>query len=280
MDKDNDGQHGASASARRRNNVHVAGAGERTIVFAHGYGCDQSVWRWVAPAFEPDHRVVTFDHVGAGASDLSAYDPVRHATLEGYADDLLAICAEMALSGIVYVGHSVSAMIGVLAAIRAPEVFERLVLVGPSPCYLNDGDYAGGFAQRDLDELLDLMDSNFVHWSATMAPVIMNAPDRTELAEELAGNLCRLDPAVARQFARVTFLSDHRADLGLLRRPSLILQCRDDAIAPLAVGDYMRRHMAGSTLRRMAAAGHCPHMSAPAETIAAVRAYLEMAPYA
>lgn len=263
-------------TAVRRHHAVVTGNGARTIMFAHGYGCDQSVWRQVAPAFERDFRVVAFDHAGAGGADPSAYDPGRHATLAGYVDDVLDICAELGLRDIVYVGHSVSAMIGVLAAIRAPEVFGRLVLIGPSPRYIDDDTYAGGFSARDIEELLGLLDSNLILWSTTLAPAIMKNPDRPELAQDLSNRFCRLDPAVARQFARVTFLSDCRDRLPLLRRPSLILQCRDDAIAPLAVGEYLHRHTPGSTLQVMEATGHCPHMSAPDETIAAIRNYLDL----
>jgi sigma-B regulation protein RsbQ len=260
-------------SALKRNNVRISGNGKRTMLFAHGYGCDQNVWRWVAPAFEADFRTVTFDHVGAGGSDMSCYDPLRHDALDGYVDDLLEVCAELELRDIVYVGHSVSSMIGLLAAVRAPQLFERLVMVGPSPCYINDGDYVGGFTAADIDELLGVLDTNYVNWSATMAPVIMNAPDRPELAQELISNFCRVDPTIAKQFARVTFLSDSRAQLPLVDKPVLILQCTDDAIAPVEVGNYMHGVMPNSRLHLMTATGHCPHMSAPEETIAAIRAF-------
>jgi sigma-B regulation protein RsbQ len=261
-------------SAVDRHAVRVRGTGDRTVLFAHGYGCDQDVWNRVAPGFERDFRVVTFDYVGAGRADMACYDPHKYATLDGYADDLLAICDELQLRDAIFVGHSVSAMIGVLAAIRAPGMLERLVMIGPSPCYVDHEGYRGGFSQGDIEELLGILDSNFVSWSATMAPVIMNAPDRPELAQELARNFCRIDPAVARQFARVTFLSDCRAQLPLLRQSVLILQCAEDAIAPVAVGEYMQRTMAASRLVLMRAKGHCPHVSAPDETIAAIRSFL------
>ena len=261
-------------SVLKRNNVAVIGDGPRTMVFAHGYGCDQNVWRFLTPAFSAQYRIVLFDHVGAGNSDLAQYSPGKYSSLQAYASDLLEILAELDIHQAVYVGHSVSAMIGVLAAIRAPERFDRLVLVGPSPCYINDGDYIGGFTRQDIDELLGVLNANYLGWSSSMAPVIMNQPDQPELADELYNSFCRTDPEIAKQFARVTFLGDNRADLPLLTRPSLILQCADDAIAPEAVGDYMHRQMPGSVLIRMQAAGHCPHLSAPQETIAAIRAFV------
>ena len=258
----------------RRNNVTVSGAGTQTIIFAHGFGCDQHMWRFVAPAFTDRYRVVLFDHVGAGGSDLSAYNPDKYATLQGYADDLLEICAALELRGAVFVGHSVSAMIGVLAAITEPERFAKLVLVGPSPCYINDGDYVGGFTQQDIAELLDMLESNYLGWSHAMAPVIMGNRDRPELSAELTQSFCRTDPAIARQFAHVTFLSDNRADLPLVRTPALILQCSQDVIAPQEVGAYVQRHLAGSRLVTLQATGHCPNLSAPAETTAAIQAFL------
>jgi sigma-B regulation protein RsbQ len=258
----------------RRNNVKVSGRGTKPMLFAHGFGCDQNMWRLVAPAFEDDHKVVLFDHVGAGRSDLAAYSRARYGTLDGYAEDVLEICRELDLTGVTFVGHSVSAMIGVLAAIREPERFEALVLVGPSPRYLDDGDYVGGFAREDIDELLEALDANYLGWSSAMAPAIMGNPDRPELAAELANSFCRTDPEIARHFARVTFLADNRADLPRVRTRSLVLQCSEDAIAPLAVGEYVHRHLAGSRLAVMRATGHCPNLSAPGETIAAVRAFL------
>jgi sigma-B regulation protein RsbQ len=258
----------------RRNNVNISGAGARPMLFAHGFGCDQTMWRLVAPAFEADRKIVLFDHVGAGQSDLAAYAPAKYGTLDGYADDVLEICRELDLTGVTLVGHSVSAIIGVLAAIREPERFDSLVMVGPSPRYIDDGDYVGGFAREDIDELLDTLDANYLGWSSAMAPVIMGNPDRPELAAELANSFCRTDPEIAKRFARVTFLSDNRADLSQVRTRSLVLQCSEDAIAPLAVGEYVHRHLAGSRLVVMRATGHCPNLSAPAETIAAIRAFL------
>lgn len=257
-----------------RNNVQISGSGERTIVFAHGYGCDQNMWRHVAPAFEADHRVVLFDHVGCGASDVASYDIARHGSLAGYADDLLEICAALDLRDAIFVGHSVSAMIGILAAIREPSRFSRLALVAPSPRYINDGEYVGGFEQTDIDSLLDFLDDNYVGWAQAIAPTVMGNPHRPELSGELVTSFCRTDPEIAKRFARVTFLSDNRADLSRVTTPSLILQCSNDALAPDGVGVYLHEHLAGSTLMRMAANGHCPNLSAPQETVDAIRSWL------
>jgi sigma-B regulation protein RsbQ len=240
------------------------------MIFAHGYGCDQNMWRLVVPAFEKQFKIVLFDHVGAGNSDLSAFDSSKYNSLAGYAADILEICHELKLTQSIFVGHSVSAIIGILASIKEPSLFEELILIGPSPRYIDDGDYVGGFKKSDIDGLLDFLDTNHLGWSATMAPVIMGNPDRPELAAELANSFCRTDPEIAKHFARVTFLSDNRADLPMLKIPSLILQCAQDSIAPVAVGEYVHRHLAHSTLVMMKATGHCPHLSAPQETIAAI----------
>jgi sigma-B regulation protein RsbQ len=258
-----------------RNNVVLRGSEDGPpMVFAHGFGCDQNMWRYVWPAFASEYRIVLFDHVGAGGSDVRAYDPQRYSSLQGYAADVLDICRELELSDVVFVGHSVSAMIGVLAAIAEPERFAQLVLIGPSPRYINDGDYVGGFAREDIDGLLQSLASNYLGWSSTMAPVIMGNPDRPELGEELTSSFCRADPEIAAQFAHVTFLSDNRADLARVSTPSLVLQCSEDAIAPQAVGEYVQRHLPGSRLVQLQASGHCPNLSAPDETIAAIRAFL------
>jgi sigma-B regulation protein RsbQ len=257
-----------------RNNVHVTGAGSRAIVLAHGFGCDQNMWRFVVPAFERDFRVVVFDHVGAGGSDLSAYDPAKYSTLDGYAADVIEILTALDVGPAVFVGHSVSAMIGVLASIRAPALFERLVLVGPSPRYIDDGAYAGGFTAKQIDELLEFLDDNYMGWSRAMAPTIMGNPDLPELGEELANSFCRTDPDIAKAFARVTFMSDNRDDLARVTVPTLILQCSEDAIAPEEVGRYVSRGIPGSRLVMLQATGHCPNLSAPAETIAAIRSFV------
>ncbi|MGK5115085.1 MULTISPECIES: alpha/beta fold hydrolase [unclassified Geodermatophilus] len=262
-------------SAIMRNRVRVSGVPDgRPMLFAHGFGCDQEMWRFIASDFEVDHRVVLFDHVGSGRSDLSAYDPVKYGSLQGYADDVVEICRELELTDVVFVGHSVSSMIGVLAAARAPEVFGALVMVGPSPRYVDDEDYTGGFSRADIAGLLESLDSNHLGWSAAMAPVIMGNPERPELSEELTNSFCRTDPDIARQFARVTFLSDNRADLPTVRVPTLVLQCSADAIASEVVGRYVHEHVPGSVFTQLAATGHCPHLSAPEETTAAIRAFL------
>jgi sigma-B regulation protein RsbQ len=259
-----------------RNNVTVAGNSQgRPIVFAHGFGCDQNMWRFVAPAFEDRYRTVLFDYVGAGASDLSAYDPERYATLEGYAADVVEICEALDLADVVFVGHSVSAMVGVLAVAAAPERFGALVLIGPSPRYVDDGDYVGGFTEDDITDLLASLDSNYLGWSSAMAPVIMGNPDRAELGAELTASFCRTDPEIQKRFARATFLSDNRADLAKVQLPALVLQCSDDVIAPDAVGQYVHRHLAGSRLVKLQASGHCPNLSAPEETIAAIASFLD-----
>jgi sigma-B regulation protein RsbQ len=259
----------------RRNNVRLSGVpGAQPMVFAHGFGCDQNMWRYVAPAFEEHYRVVLFDHVGAGASDLGAYSRERHGSLHGYAQDVLEIARALELREIVFVGHSVSAMIGLLAANEEPERFARLVLVGPSPRYVDDGEYVGGFTREDIDGLLQSLESNYLGWSSAMAPAIMGNADRPELGEELTNSFCRTDPAIAQHFARVTFLSDNRDDLPRVRVPTLILQCLEDVIAPLEVGDYVHRSIPGSELVVLPATGHCPNLSAPAETVAAIESFL------
>lgn len=261
-------------SVLARNNVTISGNGDTPMMFAHGYGCDQRMWRLMTPAFADTHKLVLFDHVGSGDSDLSQYDRLKYGSLQGYARDVIDICTELDLENVVFVGHSVSAMIGMLAAIEAPERFARLVLVGPSPCYLNDGEYRGGFERKDLDDLLELQDANFLGWSSTLAPVIMGNPDRPELADELYASFCRTEPEIAKQFAAVTFLSDNRADLPQVTTRSLVLQCQEDVIAPLAVGEYVHGHLQDSEFTILNATGHCPHLSAPEETIAATKAFL------
>ena len=262
-------------SVLQRNHVKVSGRGTQPMLFAHGFGCDQNMWRYVAPAFENDYRLVLFDHVGSGKSDLRAYSRDKYSRLDGYAADVLEICRELALEQVVFVGHSVSAMIGVLAAIREPERFASLVLIGPSPCYVNSGDYVGGFSREDLEALLDFMDSNYLGWSSALAPKIMGNDERPELAEELTNSFCRTDPEIAKHFARVTFLSDNRADLPKANVPSLVLQCSQDVVAPNAVGEYVQRHLPKSRLVVMRATGHCPNLSHPQETIEAMRAFLQ-----
>ncbi len=262
-------------SAARRNNVTVKGkAGSPALLFAHGFGCDQNMWRFVAPAFEDDYQTILFDHVGAGKSDLSAYSKLKYSDLAGYADDIVEIGTELGLQDAVFVGHSVSAMIGIIAAEKAPGMFRSLILVAPSPCYINDEGYNGGFSREEIEELLHSLDANHLGWSMTMAPVIMGNPDRKELGEELAESFCRTDPEIAKDFARTTFLSDSRDILKGCEVPTLILQCSDDVIAPLSVGEYLCSNLDNSTLVVLNATGHCPNLSAPEETISAIKNYL------
>lgn len=258
-----------------RHNIRVSGLpGAQPVMFAHGFGCDQNMWRHVAPHFEDAFTVLTFDHVGAGGSDLSAYDPVRHGSLRGYAEDVLAIVHELDLKDVVLVGHSVSAMIAVIAAVAEPDRFDKLVLVGPSPRYTDDDGYTGGFTEADITELLESLDSNYLGWSSAIAPAIMGNPDRPELGAELTASFCRTDPEIARRFAHVTFLSDNRADLARVTVPTLVLQCTDDIIAPVAVGEYVRDAIPGARLVLLEATGHCPNLSAPEATTAAIAAFV------
>ncbi|MCW2990773.1 MAG: Carboxylesterase bioH [Solirubrobacterales bacterium] len=262
-------------SALLRNNVTVHGAPDAPpMLFAHGFGCDQNMWRFVWPEFAADHRVVLFDHVGAGGSDVSAFDRGRYATLDGYAADVLEICDELGLQDVIFVGHSVSAMIGVLAAAREPERFAKLVLVSPSPRYIDDEGYVGGFARLDIEELLDSLDSNYLGWSSAMAPVIMGNPERPELGDELTNSFCRADPEIASHFARVTFMSDNREDLRAVATPALVLQCSDDVIAPVEVGAFVTRELRDAEMVMLDATGHCPNLSAPEATVAAIRAFV------
>jgi sigma-B regulation protein RsbQ len=232
------------------------------------------MWRLVAPRFEDRFRVVLFDHVGAGRSDVSAYDPERYGDLGAYADDVLEICRELDLREVVFVGHSVSSMIGLLAAAREPSRFAKLVMIGPSPFYIDDEGYVGGFSRADIDDMLGSLESNYLGWSSAMAPAIMGNADRPELGEELAESFCRTDPAIARRFAEVTFLSDNRVDLGTVSVPTLVLQCTQDVIAPVSVGEYVRDAMPAAEMALLDATGHCPHLSAPDATAEAIASFV------
>jgi sigma-B regulation protein RsbQ len=259
----------------RRNNVRIWGKGEQPMLFAHGFGCDQNMWRFVTPAFENDYKIIVFDYVGSGKSDLSAYNADKYSSLNGYADDVLDICKELDLKDVIFVGHSVSSMIGLIAANREPAIFSNIVFVGPSARYINDSDgYIGGFERKDIEDLLDTMDKNYIGWANFLAPAIMKNPDRPELGQELTESFCSTDPKIARKFAEVTFFSDNRSDLNKLKVPSLIMQCSDDLIAPYEVGEYLHKNIPNSTLRIMKATGHCPHMSEPEETIQIIKEYL------
>lgn len=259
----------------QRNNVKLFGSGERTIMFAHGYGCDQNMWRRVTPAFADQYKMILFDYVGAGLSDASAFDRTRYSSLRGYARDVLDILEELNPGPICFVGHSVSSIIGALAAIERPELFESLVMIGPSPRYINDGEYVGGFERADIDGLLEVLESNHLGWSSTMAPVIMGHQEEPELAAELEASFCRTNPTFAQHFARVTFLSDNRADLPRVKPRTLILQCDEDVIAPASVGEYVHRCLPNSQLVVMNATGHCPHMSAPLEVVEEMKRFLQ-----
>ena len=261
----------------RRNNVQVFGQGTQPMLFAHGFGCDQNMWRLVSPHFERDYRIVLFDYVGAGKSDVGAWSAARYGSLDGYAQDVLDVVHALDLRDIVYVGHSVSSMVGVLAANREPDRFARLIMVGPSPRYINDAPYVGGFERQDIEGLLEMMDKNFIGWANFLAPAIMKHADRPGLGEELTASFCSTDPVIARRFAEATFFADNRADLASLRVPSLIMQCSDDMVAPLEVGEYLHRELPQSTLRVMKATGHCPHMSEPEETVSLMREFLQPA---
>ncbi len=257
---------------------HVASQGVpsgRSLLLVHGYGCDQSMWRHLVPYFTEDYRVLTYDQAGSGGAEPAAYDSERHSSLDGYAEDLLAVCAELELTDVTVVGHSVSAMIAVLAHLRAPQVVTRLVLIGPSPRYIDEPPYAGGFSKEDIDQLLESLSTNFLGWAASMAPAIMGRPEEPALGQELTASFCRTDPEVARQFARVTFLSDNREQLAEVRCPTLVVQCTEDLIAPVVVGEYVRDSIEGSAYALVNNVGHCPHLSAPAETAAAIRVFLQ-----
>jgi sigma-B regulation protein RsbQ len=257
-----------------RNNVRLHGSGERTMVFAHGFGCDQNMWRFVEPAFRYRFKTVLFDHVGAGRSDLKAYNKQKYSRLSGYSDDVVDIGRMIGLKGAIFVGHSVSAMIGALAVPKAPEMFSKIVMIGPSARYIDDGDYRGGFTEEQIEELLQFLEANHLGWSAQMAPAIMGNLDRPELGEELENSFCRTDPDIAADFARVTFTSDNREDLARVNIPTLILQCQEDIIAAPEVGEYVHRAIPGSEIVILNATGHCPNLSAPDEVVAAMQAFV------
>jgi sigma-B regulation protein RsbQ len=261
-------------SIRERNNIRVSGSGPATMFFAHGFGCDQNMWRMLEPLYAKRYRTVLFDLVGSGGSDLSTYDPKKYASLKGYAEDVLEIVHEFGQGPALFVGHSVSAMIGLLANLADPARFEAQLMIGPSPCYINEGDYIGGFSRKDIDSLLETLDSNYLGWSSNMAPAIMGAPEKPELGVELTNSFCRTDPEIAKQFARATFLSDNRADLPRLTTPTLIVQCNDDLIAPVSVGQYMQRKISRSTLTIIDNVGHCPHLSSPSACSKAIDDFL------
>ena len=251
-------------------------AGAPVLVLLHGFGCGQSMWRHVAPALATDHRVVTFDLPGSGEADPATYDPSRHRSLEGYRDDVLALLRELDLHDVTLVGHSVSTMIGVLAAIAEPALISRLVLVAPSARYVDDGDYRGGFSERDIDELVQLMQRNHLGWQDPLSDLVSAAADAgdPQARAELYDSFCRTRPEVAAEFADVTFRGDNRADLSQVRAPTLILQSTNDLVAPVSAGEYVHQQIAGSSFRLIETDGHCPHLTAPERTTAAIREFL------
>lgn len=259
----------------KRNNVKAIGQGTQTIIFAHGFGCDQNTWRYVTDTFTDDYKVVLFDYVGAGKSDLNAYDARKYSSLKGYAADVLDICETLDIKDSIFVGHSVSSMIGLLAAVQQPSYFSKMIFLGPSARYINDNNYKGGMEQEDLEALLDVMDSNYLGWSKSMGPAIMGNPERPHLGEDLANSFCATNPDIAKDFARVTFLSDNRDDLRRLQVQSLTLQCAEDVLAPEAVGKYINENTPGNTMIQLKATGHCPHLSAPEEIITAIKSFIQ-----
>ncbi|MGE2833166.1 alpha/beta fold hydrolase [Mycobacterium sp. SMC-4] len=264
---------------RARNNVQILGAtGGPTLLLAHGFGCDQTLWRRVTGPLSDRYRLVLFDHVGSGGADPRSWDAARYARLDAYAEDILDLVDGLELTDVVFVGHSVAGVMGVLAANRRPDAFSKLVLVAPSPCYLDDGEYRGGFSREEIDELLESLDTNYLGWARAMAPTVMGAPEQPELSAELAESFCRTDPACAKVFARATFLSDNRADLATVRVPTLVVECADDAIAPAGVGAFVADQIPGSVLHTLDTSGHCPHVSEPEATVDLIVAFVDGSP--
>ncbi|MFL3661501.1 MAG: alpha/beta fold hydrolase [Polaribacter sp.] len=259
----------------KQNNVTIHGAGSKVMFLVHGYGCDQNMWRFITPHFKDTYKIILIDLVGSGDSDENAYHSDKYSSLEGHADDIIKICDALNLEDICMVAHSVSAMIATLAAVKRPELFKKLIMIGPSPRYINEGSYFGGFDQKDIDELLETLDANYLGWSSAMAPVIMDNLDRPELAAELEASFCQNNPEIATHFAKVTFLGDNREDLKKLTTDTLILQSRTDAIAAIEVGQFVNKNIANSKLVILETIGHCPHLSAPNQTIEAMKNYLK-----
>lgn len=256
-------------------NVKVSGRGVRPLLFAHGLGCDQNVWRHVSSAFAEDYKIILFDYVGCGESDITQYDREHHSSLHGYANDVLKICAALELKDVIFIGHSVSSMIGLLAAIKQPAIFSKLVMIGPSPCYLNDPPYQGGFDRQDLEMILQMMKQNYEQWAGYFAPKVMGNADKPQLGDSLAKTFCKADPAITCDFAGVTFFSDNRKDLKNLTIPTFILQPADDIVAPKHIGEYLAKEIPHSSLYYMKATGHFPHLSAVPETVDAIKLYLK-----
>ncbi|WP_339922223.1 alpha/beta hydrolase [uncultured Cyclobacterium sp.] len=259
----------------KRNNINVFGEGTKVLLFAHGFGCDQNAWKYMVNFFTKEYKLILFDYVGAGKSDLATYDSRKYSSLDGYANDITEICDALELRNAIFIGHSVSCIIGALVSIKRPDVFEKLVFIGPSPCYISKGDYKGGFDQETIDALMEVMEEDYISWARSIAPNIMDSQNGKELTSELADGFCSIDPEIAKQFARVTFLSDNRQDLPLIPVNSLTIQCSDDMIAPVSVGQYIHKNVPNNTLKIIDAKGHCPHMSHPKDTAHAIRNFLE-----
>ena len=262
-------------SILKRFDVNVSGNGNQPMLFAHGLGCDQEMWRFITPAFEKNYKIVLFDYIGCGKSDSSHYDKENYSSLQGYANDILAIAEALALTDIIFVGHAVSTMTGLLAAISSPKVFSQFIMVSPSPCFINDKNYIGGFERNEIEGLVDAMGKNFYNWAGSFAELSMQNSDRPGLKKELEDRMCKNDPAMIKNFVKVVFFADHRNDLPKLKIPSLIMQSSEDILAPVQVGEYMQKNIPQSTLRVMKATGHCPHLSAPAETIQIMKQFLK-----
>lgn len=258
-----------------RNYINRLGKGNEPMMFAHGYGCDQNMWRFITPAFEKDYDIILFDHVGSGNSDEHAYDFEKYNDLNGYADDIVEICEVLKLEKVTFIGHSVSSIIGALAAAKRPELFKALILIGPSPCYINNDEYYGGFSKQNIDELIETLESNYLGWSSSITPVIAGTPNKSEFSEELHNSFCRMNPKIAKHFARVTFLGDNREDLSKVSVPALIIQSNPDIIAPVEVGKFVNKKIPNSSFTQLDSPGHCPHLTAPEQTIKAMKFYLK-----
>ena len=259
-----------------RNNIHEMGnlAARETILFAHGYGSDQTAWRFITPAFEKDYHLVLYDLMGCGKSDVDSYNRSEYESLYDYADDLIEICDRLELRQVTLVAHSVSGMIGALASIKRPGLFKRMVFIGASPCYLVDGDYNGGFTRDAVAGLLNAIGDNYLTWARGFAPVAMNAPEQPFLGDEFALSLSSMRPDVSLGIATTIFLSDHRKNLDTMEGPVLILQAHNDVAVPDAVGEYLQRVIPGSRLQWISTNGHFPHLSNPAEVIEAIEGFL------
>ncbi|WP_186576055.1 alpha/beta fold hydrolase [Aquibacillus kalidii] len=260
-----------------RNNVKVRGTGKQPMIFAPGFNFDQNVWSKVSKEFEKDYQVVLFDYVGFGESDIHAYDPSKYSTITGYVEDLLDICSELNMSEAVFIGHSIGSMIGMLASIKAPNLFSKLIMIGPSPYLQNEPPhYIGGFEKEDLTGLMDMLDKNYMSWATNVAATIVNDPTSSNIATEIEDLFSQNDPYITRKFADVVFFSDNRKYIPQVTVPSFIIQCSDDIFVPTTVAEYMHKHLSNSTITYAKAIGHCPHLSHPNETIDIINEYLNI----